>query len=212
MKKTAILCVLVLSLLVAGCGGNVPQVPTPTPPPANTEAPPAEDEGETETTDGEENEGETEPTEGEEGDGETETTDNEAASDDGAYPAPSGYPAPSAGGYPTPLPYPEGPEFTIDEPVQATDTEVTGSGPEGVPIELINITKNGAVIGRTTIEEDGTYTIAIDDEIGPRQMIGLQLGNIEGTDLDINDFMVGPGYVEYPFVGKVFTSTLVVEE
>src|SRR3954471_5187647 len=76
----------------------------------------------------------------------------------GAYPAPdSAYPAPDA--YPAPLP--QGPQFTIDTPVRAADAQVTGKGPAGVPIKLINVARSSEVIGEATISSDGVFTVKV---------------------------------------------------
>lgn len=131
------------------------------------------------------------------------------------YPAPAqpGYPAPAgAGGYPVPqVEYPEGPEFRMNVPVRSSDTQVSGTGPAGVPINLINVEDNGTVIGQTTIAEDGTYTVDVTGNMGPSQMIAVTLGDISDTDLQRENFIQGPGYVELPFVGRIFTSTVVIE-
>jgi hypothetical protein len=43
-------------------------------------------------------------------------------------------------------------------------------------------------------------------------MIALQIGDISETDLDPDQFVIGPGYRELPFVGRIFTSTVVLDE
>src|SRR5512134_3863887 len=76
-----------------------------------------------------------------------------AATATGAYPAPEGaYPAPQAAqtadAYPAPASA-QGPEFTLNTPVRASDTQVTGKGPAGVPVKLVNVARSAEVIGET---------------------------------------------------------------
>jgi hypothetical protein len=130
----------------------------------------------------------------------------------GAYPAPdSAYPAPSAvqgaDGYPAPLP--QGPKFTIDTPVRVSDAQVTGKGPAGVPVKLINVARSSEVIGETTIGSDGVFTVKVASKLIAGDRIALMLGNTAGTKFDQKDFLSGPGYQDYPLVGILFASTVV---
>ena len=129
----------------------------------------------------------------------------------GAYPAPEGaYPAPAttqtADGYPAPG---KGPEFTLNQPVRASDSQVTGKGPAGVPIKLVNVARSGELIGETTIGSDGAFTISLPSKLTAGDRIALMLGNTAGTNVDPNDFVSGPGYQDYPLIGNLLTSTVV---
>jgi hypothetical protein len=129
----------------------------------------------------------------------------------GAYPAPEGaYPAPSAaaGAYPAPD-VAQGPEFTLNTPVRASDAQVTGTGPAGVPVKLVNVARSGELIGETTIGSDGVFTINVPSKLIAGDRIALMLGNTTGTNIDPNDFVSGPGYQDYPLVGIMFASTVV---
>lgn len=131
----------------------------------------------------------------------------------GAYPAPeSGYPAPPAvvdsNGYPAPT-LPQGPAFTFTLPIKASDTEVTGKGPAGVPIKLVNVARSAEMIGETTIDASGAFKISVPAKLIAGDRIALMLGNTAGTKFNANDFLSGPGYQDYPLVGILFTSTVV---
>ena len=131
----------------------------------------------------------------------------------GAYPAPeNAYPAPPAAvdsnGYPAPT-LPQGPEFTFILPVKATDTEVTGKGPAGVPIKLVNVARSAETIGETTIDANGAFKISTPAKLIAGDRIALMLGNTAGTKFNPNDFVSGPGYQDYPLVGILFASTVV---
>lgn len=128
-----------------------------------------------------------------------------------AYPEPA-YPEPAVltDSYPAPTAVlPQGPEFTINTPVVASDTAVTGTGAAGVPIRLINLTAGGETIGEATVDADDSFTIDVRGEMQAGDRIGLMLGTIEGTNLNREDFLRGPGYVDIPLVGIVFVTALV---
>ncbi|HEU5102935.1 MAG TPA: Ig-like domain-containing protein [Roseiflexaceae bacterium] len=130
----------------------------------------------------------------------------------GAYPAPEGaYPAPAtpqtADGYPAPAE--QGPEFTFNLPVRASDAQVTGKGPAGVPIKLVNVARSGEVIGETTIGSDGAFSVSLPSKLTAGDRVALMLGNTAGTNIDPNDFISGPGYQDYPLIGILLASTVV---
>jgi hypothetical protein len=129
----------------------------------------------------------------------------------GAYPAPdSAYPAPQGvDGYPPPSPLTRGPQFTLDTPVRTTDAQVTGKGPAGVPVKLINVARSGELIGETTIGNDGVFTVKVAAKLIAGDRIALMLGNTAGTKFNRDDFISGPGYVDYPLVGVIFVSTVI---
>ena len=133
----------------------------------------------------------------------------------GAYPAPdtSAYPAPSVvqtvDGYPPPSPLKQGPPFTLNTPVHTTDTQVTGKGPAGVPVKLVNVARSAEVIGETTIGNDGVFSVNIPSKLIAGDRIALMLGNTAGTKFNPNDFISGPGYEDRPLVGIMFASTVV---
>jgi hypothetical protein len=106
--------------------------------------------------------------------------------------------------------FPQGPEFLIDRPVKASDSTVTGTGPAGVPIKLIDVSEVGVVLAETTIGADGTFTFTLQSPLQSGHSIGLQLGNIESTDLNPDDFLYSETYYERPLVGILF-DMLVVE-
>ena len=125
----------------------------------------------------------------------------------GAYPAPdtSAYPAPtvvqSVDGYPPPSPLTQGPQFTLNTPVRTSDAQVTGKGPAGVPVKLVNIARSAEVIGETTIGNDGVFSVKVPSQLIAGDRIALMLGNTSGTKFNPNDFISGPGYEDRPLVG-----------
>jgi hypothetical protein len=106
--------------------------------------------------------------------------------------------------------FPQGPEFIIDRPVKASDSTVSGTGPAGVPIKLIDVSEVGVVLAETTINADGTFTFTLQDPLQSGHSIGLQLGDVENTDFNPDDFLYSDTYYERPLVGILF-DLLVVE-
>lgn len=123
---------------------------------------------------------------------------------------------PQATQNPYPYPYPvlvpeppQGPLFTIDGPVTAAEGVVTGSGPAGVPIRIVNITRGAEEIAATTIGADGRFRTTIAGKASSGDRIGIMLGDTRGTQFKREDFLSGPGYQDIPFIGIIFASILV---
>lgn len=100
--------------------------------------------------------------------------------------------------------YAQGPEFSIDEPVIAGALIVTGNGPAGVPLNLVDASEVGALLAETVIETNGTFTFNLTDPLPEKHMIGLQLGDLTGTDLNENDFVYSDTYFVRPLIGVLF--------
>ncbi len=113
-----------------------------------------------------------------------------------------GYPAPDAS-------VRQGPQFTLNEPIKATDTQISGTGPANVPIKLLNMTQAGSLITETTIGTDGTFNVNVNGGFGAGDRIAITLGDTQGTVINPSDFVSGPGYQDFPLIGIVFDSVLV---
>jgi len=132
----------------------------------------------------------------------------------GAYPAPMVLAPTVTDPYPPP-PFsdlPEGPTFVINQPVRLSQGQITGSGPAGVPIRIVNITRGAIEIAAVTIESDGTFSAPLNKNetfVGDR--VAIMLGDISGTGLDRSQFLRGPGYEDWPLIGVLFASAIVEE-
>lgn len=104
-----------------------------------------------------------------------------------------------------------GPDFFIDEPVRASDTVITGSGPANVPILLVNVSFVGELIASTVIDESGRFRFELEQPLQATHSIGLQLGDITGTNFLESQFLYNENYYERPFIGIIFFMTTVVE-
>ena len=145
-----------------------------------------------------------------------------------AYPIP-GYPFPygSENGYPafptfapeiaypivTPTKDPKmnGPKFEINEPVTAGSNVVTGTGPANVPIILIDVTEMGTILSQTTIDKDGNFRFNLEQELIANNAIGLQIGDLSGTNLNPEDYMYSEDYFDRPLIGIVFDIVPVIQ-
>lgn len=105
--------------------------------------------------------------------------------------------------------YPEGPEFNIDTPVTQNDLTITGNGPANVPIILIDVSEVGLVLAETVIDNEGSFIFSLERPIPSGNTIGIQLGDIEGTEFDENQFINSETYYDRPFIGILFDLVVV---
>jgi hypothetical protein len=105
--------------------------------------------------------------------------------------------------------YPIGPDFSINTPLNAGDTIVTGTGPAGVPLNLIDATEAGKLLGTTIINKDGTFQFDLVQGLPMKHQIGIQLGDLTGTDLKASDFVYNDSYYVRPLIGIMFDMVVV---
>jgi len=101
-----------------------------------------------------------------------------------------------------------GPSFTLDQPLRAGSTVVTGQGPPGVPIVVVDITRMGRELGSGTIGPDGRFSIEV-SPLPEGDRVGIMLGEVTGTDVDPDNFLRGEGYFDIPMVGILFDAAMV---
>ena len=105
----------------------------------------------------------------------------------------------------------QGPIFTIDKPVLAGATEVTGSGPAGVPIRLVDVTEVGLELATTTVDENGRFVFRLADGLPAGHSVGLQIGDLAGTSFKEEDFLYSDTYYDRPYIGVLFDIAPVTE-
>jgi len=99
---------------------------------------------------------------------------------------------------------PLGPIFSINEPVEGGDTIVSGIGPAGVPIRLVDVSEVGRILGETIIDKNGTFSFTINVPLEAGHSIGLKLGDLTGTDFNENSFVNNETYYVRPMIGILF--------
>lgn len=120
------------------------------------------------------------------------TSTNETTTVEGAYPA-----------QPTRF-IDESKRFTFDEPLNANQEEVSGTGPADVPIKVISISSAGESLGLGSTTSDGTFNITLSRPLNERELIAIQLGD----DSLKPDFTDAPG-TDMPLIGLIFAQTFV---
>lgn len=122
---------------------------------------------------------------------------------DNAYPVDENNPMESA--YPNLDPGMEyGPSFTIDEPIDPNSNTVTGTGPAGVPIKLVDVTIMGEELALTTIDENGNFSFSLDKPLTSGHAVGLMIGDLSNTDYNYDEFTFSDEYIDKPMIGTLF--------
>lgn len=104
-----------------------------------------------------------------------------------------------------------GPDFTITAGVQPGDTMVTGTGPAGLGIKIVDINMVGEVRGEGIIADDGTFEIAVDSVVGGNTL-GIIISSLGNTDYIAEDFVNNENYRSIPMIGLVVASYKVPAE
>jgi hypothetical protein len=136
---------------------------------------------------------------------------------DPAYPISDGYPATNLenelnDSYPVDnsIQYGDrGPDFNINEPLTEGEQTVSGTGPAGVPIILVDVFMNGEFLDETTIQENGEFIFNLVDPLVKGHSIGIMLGDISGSDFNEIDFIYNENYRDIPLIGVIFDMVVV---
>jgi hypothetical protein len=101
-------------------------------------------------------------------------------------------------------------QFSIDEPVVAGDLEVTGQGPVGVPLQLVNISSGGKVLSSTTIDKNNYFKFSLAKPLKDGHIIGIQLAAAKNPDTWLELWAQrGDNARAIPRLGDFFDSTIV---
>ena len=102
---------------------------------------------------------------------------------------------------------PNGIAVGLDKPIIEGSTIVTGYGPAGLAIQIINVTFMGEELGTGSIGSDGTFSVPVTPiENGIR--IGL-LADLSSIGLTNNDVIPGEEAINIPQVGYFIDSFVV---
>lgn len=120
----------------------------------------------------------------------------------------------------SPLQPPEipGPAFAIDSPLESGRNRITGQGPAGVPIVVVDVTLTGQKLGEGFIDEEGHFDIKLTKPLEPGHRIGLMAGATQSMSQDeAQNYLQqlrhwkGEGARNLPFIGMLFDTALVEE-
>lgn len=111
----------------------------------------------------------------------------------------------------TPEPTKQAPDFTIDVRVLAGARQVSGSGPPNVPIRLVDVTEAGQELATTVVGVDGRFVFSLSDPLVAGHSVGLQIGDLTGTQFSYEDFVYSDRYYDRPSIGILFDMASVTE-
>ncbi|MGI6251431.1 MAG: Ig-like domain-containing protein [Anaerolineaceae bacterium] len=103
------------------------------------------------------------------------------------------------------------PDFNFDEPLKADAKVVTGIGPAGVPIVLVDMFDPDKIWGTTTIDSNGKFEFVLNEPLIAGGQLAIRLGDLEGTNLNPSDFIYNPNYRDRYLLGVLF-DIVVVED
>ena len=129
-----------------------------------------------------------------------------------AYPAPIEYL--TINPYPSPEEIPSGIiPFTFDKPISDGDTIISGTGPAGVPIEIVNVTLMRQLLVQGIIEDDNTFSFELSEPLEKSHRLGIALAELAGTQWTeeefANKFYNGSQAMNVPTVGFFFDTAMV---
>jgi hypothetical protein len=100
--------------------------------------------------------------------------------------------------------------FSVDKPLTADDTQVTGQGPAGVPLLLVNISAGGKELGSATIGEDNRFAFNLVDPLPAGHVIGIRLAVPKDPNTWFDLWAArGDGAKAIPQIGDFFDSAMV---
>jgi len=100
----------------------------------------------------------------------------------------------------------------LNEPLLAGATQVSGWGPAGLQIIIVDVTMGAEQIGATRIEANGTFEAKV-PPLPEAHRIGIMSGEALPTEVKRNiSELWGPGAIELPMIGKVYASAMTKEQ
>jgi len=99
--------------------------------------------------------------------------------------------------------------FRLDLPLKAAATQVTGRGPVGLGIVVIDVTRGVSVIGTGQIGAEGTFVVDVQPLIAGDR-VGIMVDGQSSEKLGANlETFWGEGGIQLPMFGDVFVSAMV---
>jgi len=116
-----------------------------------------------------------------------------------------------AGMYPISTTYPNKQFIFIEKPVTNKDKSVKGKGPAGLPLILVDVSLVGELLSETTVDLKGNFEFILERPLEVNHTIGVQLGDLQGTDFLETDFTMSSLFYDRPLVGILFDLVSVTE-
>ena len=109
-----------------------------------------------------------------------------------------------------------GPTFAIDRPLKAGTTRITGQGPAGIPIVVVDVTLTGKELGQGFIDNTGHFDIKLSQPLEYNHRIGLMAGTTHLMSADEAQVYItqlyrwkGEGARNLPYIGVLFDTAMV---
>ena len=111
-----------------------------------------------------------------------------------------------------------GPEFALDRPLKPGASHISGQGPAGIPIVIVDVTLTGKKLGTGFIDDEGMFRIELSAPLEAGHRIGIMAGTTgDMSDEEIGTYLSqlkewrGEGARNLPFIGMLFDSAMVPE-
>lgn len=99
--------------------------------------------------------------------------------------------------------------FSFDKPLQPGQTVISGTGPPGVPINIVDISYGGEVLGAGTADKNGTFSITTKPLL-ENNRVGIMLGDMSNYPaVHVEELIREYEFQDLPLVGRVFASEMV---
>jgi len=111
-----------------------------------------------------------------------------------------------------------GPRFALDRPLEAGATHVSGQGPAGIPIVIVDVTLTGRQLGTGYINDEGRFDIELSEPLEAGHRIGIMAGTTSGmSEEEAQEYISqlkkwrGEEARTLPFIGTLFDTAMVPE-
>lgn len=121
-------------------------------------------------------------------------------------------PYPTVSDLPTPILEITGKNFKINQPLASGTTEISGEGPKGLTVIIVDVTQMGKLLATVRIDGEGTFNVVTSAPLEANHVIGIQLPDntrIRSDALAKLQQLGGERYRIYPQVGTLYDSVIV---
>jgi hypothetical protein len=103
----------------------------------------------------------------------------------------------------------------MDEPLSQGDREVSGTGPQGIPVIVVDVTLMAETLGRGRIGQDGQFGVSVDPPLIANHRIGIML-DPQATDIQYTEELLdhlerlrGDDAITIPRTGRIYDAATV---